>query len=866
MTQYCIDLESAWDVNQVGSKAANLAQVAALGFAVPQGFVLTRASLAHFLDENALTDRVRALLRNGQQLPAAEKMRRYEALRADVMAAPIPCKLSDEVVERAEALLLSASVGLAVRSSAVSEDTAEASFAGVYESTLGVTSMEELWDAIRACWCAFWHPRALAYATKMGLELEPDQMAVLVQTVVPADSAGVIFTADPLTGNPWRFVLNATLGLAQSLVDGSAPGDRYVLDWHSAEILERDIAEKPCMLLPEKTGVREIVIPEAEQRRPSLSDQALHQIGQVALDLDRAFNQRVNIEWAVAGDDLYIVQVRPITALPAFFPHALDGPDAEVTWRPSKPAWYTSIHEEERLVAPFYRGLWALELWERHLPYGFFPRRVGKERDFNGYRYQTEWTWKTWGHDYESTIRWLTEHKGEVRSQWLAQKAGIFAACEELAEAQSEARTVRELISLLLRALDLSAHRQAVAWGPAQWMGGACEYMLREFFQELAAKGCKSDVPISRLFQGLPCYSYERTKAAQVLGRSIREPEIREAFIHHPLDQILPTLVADHPDSAFMHDFAAFCWRFGLGAPEPATEWWRGWCQGDRVQALLAIRNAVLGMGQDVREVVASGIEDCESAEAELRTHIRRCAPELLARFDKILGWAQFWEPGLDNRKWLSVASSRLESLVWHTGKALVAEGVLDVPADLLLLTREDLGTMARAEDVRRYRSLAHQSKREYEANRRLVPPDFLGVPPEPQPSGPAVDREPRQFEPGTVLQGQGLTPGYVRGIVRKTEDPNDLTFLDTLTTEDIVVCPVFTSCNTDWLSLLMTVRGLVTIRGTHGGHTTQIARECGVPYVHLPDEAWDRVVDGQEIAVDGLEGTITILENCQDV
>jgi len=205
-----------------------------------------------------------------------------------------------------------------------------------------------------------------------------------------------------------------------------------------------------------------------------------------------------------------------------------------------------------------------------------------------------------------------------------------------------------------------------------------------------------------------------------------------------------------------------------------------------------------------------------------------------------------------------------------RTGAALAEEGLLDDPADLLLLTAQDLASIAKSHDVRQYRETYQARRREYERNRRLRPPEFLGRSPDPPqsevPSGPGEDVGERPVSEGrTVFEGRGLSPGRTTGIVHKTRDVDDLAFLDSLGEQDILVCPCFTSCGTDWLSLLVVARGLVTVQGSQLGHTIQIARECGVPYVHLTTDDWESIPDGAKVALDGTKGTITVLDGGVD-
>jgi len=155
----------------------------------------------------------------------------------------------------------------------------------------------------------------------MGIQPAVDGMGVLLQSLVFADSAGVLFTADPLTGNPWRFVLESSFGLARDMVasTGNMPVDRFVFEWDTGKIHSREIVPKKTALVLGDSGIDTIDIPLDQQSEPSLNDNLASRIAQVGLQIDRAFGVRVDVEWVTKGNDIHIVQVRPITALPEFF-------------------------------------------------------------------------------------------------------------------------------------------------------------------------------------------------------------------------------------------------------------------------------------------------------------------------------------------------------------------------------------------------------------------------------------------------------------------------------------------------------------------------------------------------------------------
>ncbi|MCB0111360.1 MAG: PEP/pyruvate-binding domain-containing protein, partial [Caldilineaceae bacterium] len=269
-----VELQPQLEPTMVGAKAANLGKAMENGFDVPPGVVVTRAALGMFLQDAGLQTQVQEFIIRDVLDEPMERVAAFDALCRRIRTAAIPKPLAAAVAEVAKPLLAASPGGVAVRSSGVHEDSATASFAGVYQSYLGIRSIEALWVAIKECWCSAWAPQATAYAQKMGITLEHDSMAVLIQQLVVADSAGVLFTANPRTGNPWQFILESTFGLAQELVGsaGNVPADRFVLAWDTGEIIEKQIVEKPATCVPNESGVNSIPVPEERSVAPSLSD------------------------------------------------------------------------------------------------------------------------------------------------------------------------------------------------------------------------------------------------------------------------------------------------------------------------------------------------------------------------------------------------------------------------------------------------------------------------------------------------------------------------------------------------------------------------------------------------------------------
>lgn len=384
---FCTPLPATDSVERIGGKAAGASRVPALGVGVPRTVVLESGALRAFLEENALWTRVVEYTNTFPNRAGAAAEAAHRELVDAVHAGTVPAPVAGELRHALEDLLSTATCGLAVRSSAVYEDSVAASFAGVFESWLGLTDRADIERRIRDCWCAAWAPRAMRYLARMGLEPRPDAMAVLLQEVVPAVSSGVVFTVDPDNGDPWAFVVRATPGLSIDLMSGSAEGDSFRLEWDTGVVTEREVVAKPSLLAATDAGVVRRSRSDELARRPALGDAELSEAAGVARRLDEAFGVRLDVEFVFAPDGLWVVQARPLTALPPFFPCELSAADRDRTWRraavlPARgdvPAGF---------LTPLYRDLSEAEMWARYQPDDIVLAVFCEEsRDAGGYRF-----------------------------------------------------------------------------------------------------------------------------------------------------------------------------------------------------------------------------------------------------------------------------------------------------------------------------------------------------------------------------------------------------------------------------------------------------------------------------------------------
>ncbi len=204
---------------------------------------------------------------------------------------------------------------VAVRSSALDEDGAGASFAGQHETYLNVVGAEAVAEAVARCWASVYSSRALEYRRQQGLALDAVRIAVLVQQLVPADVSSVVFSANPVTGGRDEVMINSSWGLGESLVGGTVTPDTYVVRKVDTRIISRHIAEKRQMTVLVPGGTREVEVPRVLRAEPTLTDAQVAEMARLAVGLEERMGHPVDVECAWHDGKLYLLQCRPITTL-----------------------------------------------------------------------------------------------------------------------------------------------------------------------------------------------------------------------------------------------------------------------------------------------------------------------------------------------------------------------------------------------------------------------------------------------------------------------------------------------------------------------------------------------------------------------
>lgn len=819
----------ATEIAYAGGKGAALARLLQAGLPVPPGCVVSTDALATLLST--------------QRISPADNA---EAVRQMLLSAPLPAELDAEL-RRVLAALQNASHGWAVRSSAVAEDSTTASYAGVYESYLAVPE-EEIWPHIRACWASWWSERAAAYRQHVGAMDTVPRMAVVLQHMVPARTAGVAFTADPVHGDRTRMVINAVAGLGEAVVTGVVQPEQYVL------------ATTPHLRLLDTR----LIHPD---RPPLLPPEVLETLGALLRRIETLCGSPQDVEWAWDGTTCWIVQSRPITTLGntvagqtedvwgnANLKDVMPGLVSPFTWSLMQPQLAEAMRQQYAAAGymvpsdrPIIRRIWGRPYFNISLfneaaytLYGVTPERQAAQ--LGG---MVPPGAPPAPPSLGQRLRWL---RNGLRFLGMARRVRQAAAREFAAVEQRWREGIRRVPTLdrtgLLEAMAyygqvtrpfLLLHLQLTSA-----MSGNFS-MLREMVGQ-AGEGRDGASLVAELVTGLgDVSSAEHGYRLWELSRLARQTPQVMAFLRQGDWCHWPQALAG---TAFADAWQAFLATFGhraLYEVEMANPRWR-----EQPDYLFEVLASYASLPQE-------GAPFDPEAQARRRQAAER---EVLQRRR---GWRRAWVRSVLRR---AQAFSRLREnskshlvqlidigrlLALRAGYFLVQDGCLETPEEVFFLSVDETLTALRGTmPPQAVRLLITQRRVARQRDAALQPPDlFIGDRPL---YTTALASE------GTVLTGLPSSPGRVTGIARILLSPQDRA---RLRAGEILVAP---STDPGWTPLFLLASGLIMETGGYLSHGAIVAREYGIPAVLNVPLATQRIADGSTVLLDGAQGIVQLL------
>ncbi|HYH69614.1 MAG TPA: PEP/pyruvate-binding domain-containing protein [Urbifossiella sp.] len=806
------------DATRVGGKGFSLGRTSGAGLSVPPGFVVT-------------TDAYRRLHRTG--------------VRAD----------ADFVSRFAEHLQQLGDGPVAVRSSATGEDGSETSFAGQQETILGVRGLDAVLDAVERCWVSLHTDRAKAYRAKQGVAEAGLAMAVVVQELVPADAAGVLFTRDPLDATGRRMLVEASWGLGEVVVSGRVTPDRFHLDRDTGAVLDRQLGAKDVRV----TAAGEEPVPEVDRGRFCLSDSELSQILDLGRRVEAFDGEARDIEWAVAGGRVYLLQSRPITVATASDRETvLLEARLELRARayPGGTVW-VRYNLSEVLPAPT-PMTWAVvqRLLAADGGFGAMNRDLGSPPDpalgslsafdlvagrpmanlsrmprMQGAHTPFEYPFASLKADPRSALDpkpTLNPLAGGGLMGWLRLPATVWRLTRLMSRTKREAATFAERFTTEIVPPFVAGARQVLSMPPptddAELLGQLESYIdatLVGFARHSLKPTVFADLCWNALVQLLkPALGEERARAA-VGELSLGAQPPADAHLAGGLrDLAAGTLTR-----------AAFLERFGHRGTNEMELSQPRWAEApEQLDALVRSGEANRAQPMDFSETwerIAAEAKLTGGAKARtgvwadrLRTYLglRESAKHYL-----LIGYAVIRRALVElDRRW------RLDGGIFYLTPAEL---------DASYTKREDIPGV-----------IAHRRKRRQVELSLEVPPVLFSDDLE------AIGRPLPPPEGGTQLSGMALSAGTAEGpalvLTEPTAPPAEGGY--------VLVCP---STDPAWVPLFAHAAALVMETGGVLSHGAIVAREFGLPAVAGLPGAVRRLRTGQRLRVDGGRGTVTVLE-----
>jgi pyruvate,water dikinase len=825
------------DLEIAGGKGANLGELTQAGFDVPAGFIITTAAYNLVLQKNNfhthLVETIRSLDTENQHAISKVSQQIQDAFQE----ISIPQKIKDEILKAHDQLQ---SETVAVRSSATAEDLPEAAFAGQQETFLNVMGEQALMDAVRACWMSLWSERAILYRHRQNVDQTTVKLAVVVQEMVPAEVAGVMFTANPVSGARDELVIDANHGLGEAVVGGMVTPDHFVVNKGSHRIKEQQLGRREIIIRPKMGGGTEQVTPTQETTHtPVLPLQAIHRLSQLGMNIERHYGTPQDIEWAWIKDKtktgrFFILQARPMTALPEPLrvrgPMRLIIPMLAEMWpiRPYPLDMTTFTGAVERAIGNF-----LITMIGKSAPK---PDEMFLEEDGVVLQFKLPQVHPSPSILFMPWITiWRTRHYDPARWESDPMIAELITKAGAIEQRDPESLTWAQNIETLHEALALipSAMELRERYFPQALLGLAGLRILLG----LARHGDHFGILVS----GVKTKTTETNQVLEDLATEIRtNPTLQNVFQRTEASQLQVELITSEVGQAFLKRFESFLDQYGhrettLTTSQPA---WRD--QPDLVFEIL-------------RVLARTEPQQPDSYFAWQRTRDEVLAHSILGTrllrkpFLKALANARcFFQIREDTHFYATLMQPTIRRVSLELGTRLVQARALDHAEEVFHLRLDELEAFGRQwppseKTIMQIRDIVarRKAKRESLANKPMIDPRLLSM------------ASQVQAEENVLLSGTSGSPGVARGPAKIIHDISEF---GKLKAGDVLVAPV---TNPAWTPLFQRAVAVVVDTGGAASHAAIVAREYGIPAIMGTINGTTELKDGQWIQVNGSRGLV---------
>ena len=883
------------DIIEVGGKALNLGKLIQNDFPVPEGFVLTTEAYSTFLKSNNLTDFITNELSNIDytNYTSIEKSAKkvQEAIKNSIFSQGLV-----EKIKQAYDKLYTTIV--AVRSSATAEDLLTASFAGQYDTFLNLKTLGQVIKNIKSCYASIWTSRAIAYRHENKIPHSDVMLAVLIQEMIPAKCAGVLFTMNPISMNKQELLVESNYGLGESIVSGHCSPDQFLVkreSHHGIEeykILDRQIGKKNVATYPKtlesESGTVLMELSEKENISSSLTKRQIIHLSQIGTQIERFFKSPQDIEWAINQDDkIYILQSRPITTL------ELVKPEEDVYWSrgysddywndPVTPLFFdllgdplTNVVSVELNSIMGYKDIDTklIKLYNGHVYFNLDVLRnrvkyeipkIFRNEDLLNYfpegsgRYGKETMknlpFRIFRRLFSEIRIMLHDPNGSMSKtapkyyEWSENEFEPF--CEEFDLKLSDLSKRGELFGLIDLAYELDrvmvSHYRLIRYGLAVHnigMNLMLQYLLKKFLGEEESLRFYP-VLISGLEHKLTETNDDLRHLASIIQNSAELESVIQDYDSKDLYEYISSEKIPSIQT-FYKEFESFLEKFGERGFTREIYYPR-WNEEPRY-IFDILKTLVKGRDRDFEKIKEKQLKYREKIEKKVEAKIRSQRFGFIKWMlcSKILDSARIYLIFREDQRYnIDRWTYRNRKVYLEIGKILKQKGILKEIDDIFFLHRREIKKLLEQSDLD-FSSLIKMRRDEFFKYEYTIPPKFLHGSRE---FDDVFRYDQDSFSFRGIPASQGILTSKIR-IINKIED------ISTVGIGEILVVP---KTDPGWTPVFSKIGGLITETGGILSHGAVVSREYGVPSVTNITNACQLFKTGQVVTINGYNGTVII-------
>ncbi|HOG74223.1 MAG TPA: PEP/pyruvate-binding domain-containing protein [Methanofastidiosum sp.] len=860
------------DFKSIGNKALNISLLQAEGFSVPYGFVVTTDSYNKYLSDNNFKEKISELLRATNFDYKKSVATTSNNIKGLILSGEIDKSIKKDIEK---VLSKNKKIKLwAVRSSALAEDLAEASFAGQQDSFLNINSKDVV-EHIKLCWASYWNERAISYRHNAKISHLDGGMAVIVQSMVDAKAAGVMFTADPITGDRDKIVIESSWGLGESIVSGIVSPDMFTLEKKSKEIIERKVSSKAKGVFLSDKGSVAHDIEEEKKLISSLTDEEIIFISNLGEKIETYFNAPQDIEWAVSDDGVSILQSRGITTIEKDNTLWTRGYSDEYWADVTSPLFFSLLGEnlsnyvfKEGAKIMGYKELRDKDLLRLHKGHVYFNAqaledvftynpKLGRTKELLNYFPKNEQE-RIANADAKLFKRILAEVRvaildpdGKITStdsaylKWANDYLNYLKGFDQV---DFEKLTDEELHNefLNLRAKFLK-HNRLIRYGMVTHSIGS-NLILKRWLTDWL--GDKSGVLYSKLITGLPDNKTIVTniEMAKLAKETKKDKNAYKLIKKLSSSDFLNELKTNDSLKEYASKYNKFMEDYGHRSHTREIYYPR-WID-DPSLVIEVLKSLVDANEVDLEEIEKAKREERKKAEIEITDAVSKTKFGFLKKpvFSKVLDYAQRYLIFRENQRfYLDHELTRERRLFMEYGRRFLERDIIDSEMDIFFFSKEEIFAIAKG-DMFIDKETIFRRKEEFEKYKNVLPPKFLK-------GNVEFDDSVEKQDNLLKVTGTSSSPGIATGVIRVVETIREL---PKVKDEEILV-----TSNTDpgWTPVFSKISGLITETGGILSHGAVVSREYGIPAVTAVSNATKIFKNGQKVKIDGNDGVIYIME-----